>query len=100
MEQLAAVAVVVALILGAVFFLLNGKPKSFLDKTRQKLKLGKIVKITHDVTLFRFDLPSPSMALGLPVGKHVKIYAPNRTGVEAGNWNGREDPEAEVGEIQ
>ena len=80
------------------------------------------------MTLFRFDLPSPSMALGLPVGKHVKIYAPNRTGVEAGNWcappdpshfvpsfaargrsrlscprarrNGREDPEAEVGEIQ
>ena len=45
MEQLAAVAVVVALILGAVFFLLNGKPKSFLDKTRQKLKLGKIVKV-------------------------------------------------------
>ena len=86
------------------------------------------LQITHDVTLFRFDLPSPSMALGLPVGKHVKIYAPNRTGVEAGNWcappdpshpvpslaargrsrlscprarrNGREDPEAEVGEIQ
>jgi NAD(P)H-flavin reductase len=38
--------------------------------------------------------------LGLPVGKHFKVFAPNRAGVVAGEWNGREDPEASASEIQ
>ena len=40
------------------------------------------------------------MAFGLPLGKHVKIFCPNVTGVVAGQWNGREDPEADAAEIQ
>ena len=49
-------------------------------------------QITHDTTKFTFDLPSPSMSLGLPLGKHVKIFAPNMTGVEAGKWSARPRP--------
>ena len=51
-------------------------------------------QITHDTTKFTFDLPSPSMSLGLPLGKHVKIFAPNMTGVEAGKWSARPRPDA------
>ena len=32
------------------------------------------------------------MSLGLPLGKHVKIFAPNMTGVEAGKWSARPRP--------
>ncbi|KAH8067920.1 cytochrome-b5 reductase [Aureococcus anophagefferens] len=88
MEQLLAIALVVGVVVAAALFFMGGGKKKFLDKSRQKLKLGKITKITHDTTKFTFDLPSPSMSLGLPLGKHVKIFAPNMTGVEAGKWNG------------
>ena len=54
-------------------------------------------QITHDTTKFTFDLPSPSMSLGLPLGKHVKIFAPNMTGVEAGKWSTRPRPDASFG---
>lgn len=38
--------------------------------------------------------------LGLPVGACVKFYAPNVTGVKAGEWNGREDPETDDSMIE
>ena len=126
MEQLLAIALVVGVVVAAALFFMGGGKKKFLDKSRQKLKLGKITKvrasaaplprrarrarrapqppaphprprapqITHDTTKFTFDLPSPSMSLGLPLGKHVKIFAPNMTGVEAGKWSARPRPDA------
>lgn len=40
-------------------------------------------------------LPTPRahQVLGLPVGKHFKLYAPNPKGSVEGEWNGRADPE-------
>lgn len=94
---LAGFAVALALVIAVLMFL--SKPKAFLNKTRQSLKIAKIVELSHDTKLFRFELPSPSMTFGLPRGKHVKLFAPNQTGVEAGKWNGRPDPEAGADEI-
>ena len=41
--------------------------------------------------------------LGLPVGQHIKLYAPAkqlRAPSVAGQWNGREDPAAAATEIE
>ena len=69
------------------------KPKPFLDGTRQSLKLAEIKVLSPDTKLFRFALPSDKHCFGLPLGKHVKIFCPNPTGVVAGKWDGRDDPE-------
>ena len=76
------------------------KPKPFLDGTRQSLKLQEIKVLSPDTKLFRFALPSDKHCFGLPLGKHVKIFCPNPTGVVAGKWNGRDDPEEGADEIQ
>merc|ERR1719181_6179 len=72
----------------------------FLDGTRQSLKLAEIKVLSPDTKLFRFALPSDKHCFGLPLGKHVKIFCPNPTGVVAGKWNGRDDPEDGATEIQ
>ena len=76
------------------------KPKPFLDGTRQSLKLAEIKVLSPDTKLFRFALPSEKHCFGLPLGKHVKIFCPNPTGVVAGKWNGRDDPEEGADEIR
>merc|ERR1719454_2698598 len=96
MQVVTAVAVIVVIAVAAA---LLRKPKTFLNKERQKLKLVAKTALSHDTFRFRFALPDPKMALGLPVGKHFKIFAPNAKGVIAGQWNGRDDPEAEADEI-
>lgn len=55
--------------------------------------------LSHDTVKFTFGLPTPDTVLGLPVGACVKFYAPNVTGVKAGEWNGREDPETVRSEL-
>jgi len=97
MIQIATAVAAIAIV--AVAFALTRKPKTFLNKERQKLKLVAKTALSHDTFRFRFALPDPKMALGLPVGKHFKIFAPNAKGVIAGQWNGRDDPEAEADEI-
>jgi len=62
------------------------------------LLIEKIV-VSHDTALFRFGLPTKGTILGLPIGKHLKVYAPNVVGVKAGEWNGRPDSEAGKPEI-
>ncbi|KAJ3677050.1 hypothetical protein LUZ60_002774 [Juncus effusus] len=44
-------------------------------KEKVQCKLISKTEISRDVRLFRFALPSPDMTLGLPVGKHVFLYA-------------------------
>jgi cytochrome-b5 reductase len=76
------------------------RPKNFLDGTRQSLTLSEIKVLSPDTKLFRFALPTAGHRFGLPLGKHVKIFCPNPTGVIAGKWNGRDDPEEGAEEIQ
>lgn len=58
------------------------------------------MKKKSDVRRFRFGLPKKDMALGLPIGKHIKVFAPNKKGVKEGEWNGRPDAEAGREEIE
>ena len=62
---------------------------SFLTKTRQTVNLVEKIILSQDTRLFRFSLGSPSMKLGLPIGKHIKFWCSNPAGVDEGMWNGR-----------
>mmetsp|Transcript_15315 Transcript_15315/g.46371 ORF Transcript_15315/g.46371 Transcript_15315/m.46371 type:complete len:311 (-) Transcript_15315:294-1226(-) len=73
------------------------KKRTFLDKTRQKVTLLETEQLSPDTKRLRFALPSPDMVLGLPVGKHFKVFCPN---VKKETWNGRPDPERESDEIE
>jgi cytochrome-b5 reductase len=66
----------------------------------QKYLLAERTMLSHDTIRFRFALPQKNSVLGLPVGKHFKLFAPNPPGKVKGEWNGREDPEATAHEIE
>ena len=68
------------------------KKNGFLDRQQHSVPLIKIIELSHDTQLFRFGLPTEDTVLGLPIGKHIKIFAPNAEGVKKGEWNGRPDP--------
>ncbi|KAJ1620725.1 hypothetical protein T492DRAFT_1075670 [Pavlovales sp. CCMP2436] len=73
---------------------------TFLNKARQEVVLAERTMLSHDTIRFRFALPYKNSVLGLPCGKHFKLFAPNTPGTVKGEWNGREDPEAEPAEIE
>mmetsp|Transcript_11788 Transcript_11788/g.13582 ORF Transcript_11788/g.13582 Transcript_11788/m.13582 type:complete len:320 (+) Transcript_11788:126-1085(+) len=75
----------------------SGNDEVFLNRKRQTVSLKRRVELSHDVHLLRFALPSENLTLGLPVGKHFKLFAPNRDGVVQGEWNGRAD--SDKGEV-
>jgi cytochrome-b5 reductase len=70
--------------------------KPFLDKQRKKAEIIDIVELSHDTKRFRLSLGKPKTVLGLPVGKHLALYAPNPA---KGNWNGKPDPDKGKPEI-
>ncbi|KAL1520043.1 hypothetical protein AB1Y20_023519 [Prymnesium parvum] len=98
------VLLAVLLVVGALLYtLLKGKKKAggkFLNKQRQSLVLGERLDLSHDTVRFRFLLPKATPVLGLPVGKHFKLYCPAPKGKVKGQWNGREDPEEGSDEIE
>jgi cytochrome-b5 reductase len=101
MADIVMIAAVVGLVvvLAVVGFLATRKPAKFLNRQRQWLKLSEKTYISHDTVHFVFSLPKATPVLGLPTGKHFKIFAPNPRGKVAGEWNGREDPQADEEEI-
>eukprot|EP01096_Ripella_sp_DP13-Kostka_P005132 TRINITY_DN1780_c0_g1_i2.p1 TRINITY_DN1780_c0_g1~~TRINITY_DN1780_c0_g1_i2.p1 ORF type:complete len:299 (-),score=117.63 TRINITY_DN1780_c0_g1_i2:119-1015(-) len=72
----------------------------FLNREEQTAPLIEKITLSHDTYLFRFGLPTKETKLGLPVGKHFKVLAPNKQGEKPGEWNGKPDPEAASVEIQ
>ncbi len=50
-------------------------PVALNPKKRLKFKLVQKEELSHNVRRFRFALPSPQHKFGLPVGKHVFLYA-------------------------
>jgi cytochrome-b5 reductase len=68
---------------------------AFLNKERQRVRLASKTALSHNTQLLRFALPERNAVLGLPVGKHVKVFVPNRAAAPTtpGLWNGREDKE-------
>eukprot|EP00929_Paragymnodinium_shiwhaense_P107017 TRINITY_DN7297_c0_g1_i1.p1 TRINITY_DN7297_c0_g1~~TRINITY_DN7297_c0_g1_i1.p1 ORF type:complete len:315 (-),score=89.14 TRINITY_DN7297_c0_g1_i1:268-1212(-) len=94
---LAAAAAGVSLIL----YLAQRGPAKLLTKERKKAKILEVVQISPDTKRFRLSTGGSSTRLGLPVGKHLVLYAPNpSTRAAAGQWNGREDKEASKSEIE
>jgi len=96
--QVNAVAIGTALALATLtWYALTRKQSKtkFLDKSRQQLTLSQRVNISHDVVRFRFALPKSAPVLGLPIGKHFKVFAPKQLGKVPGEWNGKPDPEQE-----
>lgn len=50
-------------------------PVALNPKKRLKFKLVQKEQLSHNVRRFRFALPSSQHKFGLPVGKHVFLYA-------------------------
>mmetsp|Transcript_9692 Transcript_9692/g.17053 ORF Transcript_9692/g.17053 Transcript_9692/m.17053 type:complete len:511 (-) Transcript_9692:25-1557(-) len=73
---------------------------SYLNKKRQKVKLVEKINLSHDTRLFRFEIPHPGHKLGLPIGKHIKIWCPTPKGVVDGEWNGAVCTESKRSEVE
>eukprot|EP01066_Platyproteum_vivax_P008745 Platyproteum_vivax@DN3745_c0_g1_i1.p1 len=89
---------------GVLIFYLSPKKagKKKLGLTQNERKTCPIIdkkKLSHDTVRLRVGLPDETMRLGLPIGQHLRIFGPNRKGVEAGKWNGNDDPEKSAAEI-
>ena len=102
---LAVGGLLILIVVGVLVFLPGSGKAKFLKgaKERQQLEVGEKVFISHDTVRLRFVLPKATPVLGLPIGKHFKIYAPMAKVVKpkkAGEWNGREDMEQERTEIE
>mmetsp|Transcript_26341 Transcript_26341/g.34256 ORF Transcript_26341/g.34256 Transcript_26341/m.34256 type:complete len:315 (+) Transcript_26341:102-1046(+) len=102
----APVAVCFVLVLASFYvlnFVLGKNSKPFLAQNDRNTKVHVPLifreNLSHDTVRFRFGLPN-SACLGLPIGACIKFYCQNVTGVKAGEWNGREDPEHELDEIE
>ncbi|KYK70651.1 putative NADH-cytochrome b5 reductase 1 [Toxoplasma gondii TgCatPRC2] len=86
---------------GKSFFLWSAELATpFLDKSRKKLVLVDKITISPNTFKFRFRLECPSQSLGLPVGKHLKLFAPAPKGTVPGHWNKVPDTEADLVEIE
>ena len=70
------------------------------NKDRMKVELSEKIMLSHNSYLFRFKLPTPETILGLPVGKHIKIWGPCPKPTVPGQWNGQPDSEAESDEVE
>mmetsp|Transcript_17098 Transcript_17098/g.27656 ORF Transcript_17098/g.27656 Transcript_17098/m.27656 type:complete len:309 (+) Transcript_17098:118-1044(+) len=97
-----AIAVVVLTVVIALYQRLNGAKKAvhFLEKKRVAVPLVEKIEISHDTRLFRFGLPNKNTCLGLPIGKHIKVFCPNPSPSKEGEWNGRADAESGKKEIE
>jgi cytochrome-b5 reductase len=78
------------------------KKKEFLARgERKRAQIAEVKELSHDTKLFRVSLGHKDTILGLPVGKHITIYAPNpEKCLKSGNWNGKPDPDRGNNEIE
>jgi len=83
------------LVVFAVARYLLSQPKPFLDKTRKAITIVDIKELSHDTKRFRLYLGSKGTPLGLPIGRHIKLFAPNpQSALAKGTWNGKLDKES------
>ncbi|KAK3036224.1 hypothetical protein RJ639_030380 [Escallonia herrerae] len=82
--QILGVAVAaVAIAATAVYLFSSKKSKVCLDPERFKeFKLVKRTNISHNVAKFKFELPSPTSVLGLPIGQHISCRGKDSQGEE------------------
>ncbi|CAL5095518.1 unnamed protein product [Urochloa decumbens] len=85
LETTVAVAVaVVAVAAGAAYlFVRSRKPKGCLDPDNfREFKLVQKRQLSHNVAKFKFVLPTPTSALGLPIGQHISCRGQDAAGEE------------------
>jgi cytochrome-b5 reductase len=77
-----------------LLYMWQNRRRVFLDKTRKRIFVKEVRQLSHDTKLIRLCLGTKNTILGLPVGKHIRIFCPNPTKrASAGKWNGRDDEE-------
>uniref|UniRef100_A0A5B7A5R4 NADH-cytochrome b5 reductase n=1 Tax=Davidia involucrata TaxID=16924 RepID=A0A5B7A5R4_DAVIN len=65
------------------YYISNKKSKGCLDPENFKeFKLVKRTQLSHNVAIFRFDLPTPTSVLGLPIGQHMSCRGKDSLGEE------------------
>lgn len=92
----------VAVVAAFVYFIKNRSPKILLTgaQDRKRTMIMDVHEINHDTKRFRLSTGGKTAILGLPTGKHFKIYAPNPQGcLSTGKWNGKDDPDKGAKEI-
>ncbi|KAK3198231.1 hypothetical protein Dsin_021646 [Dipteronia sinensis] len=72
-----------AIVIGAAYLFSFRKPKGCLDPENFKeFKLVKRVQLSHNVAKFKFELPTPTSVLGLPIGQHISCRGKDSEGAE------------------
>jgi len=95
-----AVGTSAAVVIGTFLWRTFGeKGGAFLDRKRKMIKITEVEQVSHDTKRIRLGFPSKKMILGLPCGKHFKIFMknPNKGGE---TWNGRPDAEKDYDEVE
>jgi len=101
LQRLAVPLAAIIGVLGLLCYLWPRPIKSLLDKARKRVQVLAVVQLSHDVKQFRLSTGDKNTCLGLPIGKHICIYAPNpKKSMETGKWNGKDDPESKDAEIK
>ncbi|CAD6232715.1 unnamed protein product [Miscanthus lutarioriparius] len=78
-----AVAVVAVAAVAAYLFIRSRKPRGCLDPQNFKeFKLVEKRQLSHNVAKFKFALPTPTSALGLPIGQHISCRGQDAAGEE------------------
>ncbi|XP_047337947.1 NADH--cytochrome b5 reductase 1 [Impatiens glandulifera] len=71
----------VAVVVAAVFLFSSKKRKGCIDPEKfNQFKLVKKTQISHNVAKFRFELPTPTSVLGLPIGQHISCKGKDSVG--------------------
>lgn len=103
-SELAKLAIPLAAVAGLVTLMCYFWPravKCLLDKTRKRVQVLAVEQVSHDTKKFRLSTGDKNTLLGLPIGKHICVYAPNpQKSIETGKWNGKDDAESKETEIK
>jgi len=83
----------------AAYLYLRRKVVFLVARQRKKAQVIDILQLSADTKRFRLSLGSRRAILGLPVGKHLVLYAPNPCRASK-MWNGKDDPDRGEPEIE
>mmetsp|Transcript_35455 Transcript_35455/g.65624 ORF Transcript_35455/g.65624 Transcript_35455/m.65624 type:complete len:321 (-) Transcript_35455:109-1071(-) len=93
-------AVIFAAVVSALLYWWPRPRGTFLNRERQRVEILDVHVVSHDTKRFRLSLGDQSVSLGLPVGKHLCIYAPNPSScLSKGLWNDKPDPDRGAHEV-
>jgi len=93
-KQLALPIIAVGGLVGLVLYFAKRPKKKLLDRIRKSIQVIEVKQVTHDTKEIRLSTGDKNTVLGLPVGKHICLFAPNpQKCLQSGKWNGKDDPD-------